>query len=97
MIDVVDMVLIMTVNPGFGGQSYIQSMERKIERTSQMIVDSGRVIDLQADGGIKAGNARAVVESGANVLVMGTEIFHSKDYKEKIAEVRRAVASPSVI
>ena len=97
VMDVVDMVLIMTVNPGFGGQKYISAMERKIERTREMIVRSGRQIDLEVDGGIKAGNAGAVVDAGANVLVMGTEIFLSKDYKAKIAEIRRALGETEAL
>jgi ribulose-phosphate 3-epimerase len=91
LIDVVDMVLIMTVNPGFGGQKYIHSMERKIEKTREMIEDTGRAIDLEVDGGIKAQNAGRAVGAGANILVMGTEIFHSGDYRKKIQEVRKAL------
>ena len=93
IIDVVDMILIMTVNPGFGGQKYIASMEAKIERTRDMIEKSGRDINLEVDGGIKAANAARVVAAGANVLVMGTEIFHSPDYGKKILEVREAIAA----
>lgn len=89
---IVDMVLVMTVNPGFGGQSYIPSMEKKIRAVREMINRSGRPIDLEVDGGIKAVNAREVVLAGANVLVMGTEIFHSKDYGTKIKEVREAIS-----
>jgi ribulose-phosphate 3-epimerase len=87
----VDMVLIMTVNPGFGGQLYIPFMEPKIRATRQMITKAERYIDLEVDGGIKAVNARRVVEAGADILVMGTEIFHSKDYAGKIREVRANV------
>ncbi len=91
IINVVDMVLIMTVNPGFGGQKYIHAMEAKIEKTREMIEDSGRHVDLEVDGGIKAQNAKRVVEAGGNILVMGTEIFHSGDYKKKILEIRRVL------
>jgi ribulose-phosphate 3-epimerase len=91
IIDVVDMVLIMTVNPGFGGQKYIHSMEQKIERTRKMIDETGRDVDLEVDGGIKALNAKRVVDAGADILVMGTEIFHSGDYEKKMAEVRKAI------
>ncbi len=91
IIDVVDMILVMTVNPGFGGQKYIHSMEPKIRRTRQMIEESGREIDLEADGGIKAQNVKQVVDAGANVLVMGTEIFHSEDYAAKIQEIRKVI------
>jgi len=92
IINVVDMVLIMSVNPGFGGQKYIASMEEKITRTREMIKASGREIDLEVDGGVKASNAARVVAAGANVLVMGTEIFHSPDYGKKFVEVREAIA-----
>jgi ribulose-phosphate 3-epimerase len=91
IIDVIDMALIMTVNPGFGGQKYIHSMEQKIRKTREMIEETGREIDLEVDGGIKAQNAKRVVDAGADVLVMGTEIFHSGDYKAKIAEIRKAI------
>lgn len=88
-LDEVELLLIMTVNPGFGGQKYIASMEKKIRKAKAMIEQRGRSIDLEVDGGIKASNARRVVEAGANILVMGTEIFHSKNYKGKIQEIRK--------
>lgn len=87
----IDLLLIMTVNPGFGGQKYIAAMEPKIRKAREMIIACGRAVDLQVDGGIKAGNARQVVDAGANILVMGTEIFHSKDYGTKIREVRERI------
>jgi ribulose-phosphate 3-epimerase len=87
----IDLLLIMTVNPGFGGQEYIPTMTAKIAKAREMIRKTGKPIDLQVDGGIKAQNARLVTQSGANVLVMGTEIFHSGDYRAKITEVRAAV------
>jgi len=83
-----DLLLIMAVNPGFGGQSYIPAMDEKIRKAKRMIEETGRQIDLQVDGGIKASNAKKVVDAGANILVMGTEIFHSKDYAKKIQEIR---------
>jgi ribulose-phosphate 3-epimerase len=88
-LDSVDLLLIMTVNPGFGGQSYIETMDKKIRKARQMIKDTGRVIDLEVDGGLKASNARRVAEAGASMMVMGSEIFHSKDYKQKMAELRQ--------
>lgn len=93
VIHIVDLILIMTVNPGFGGQAYIPSMEEKIRNTRKMIDKSGRKIDLEVDGGIKADNAKKVVQAGGNILVMGTEIFHSKDYKKKIQEVHKKIGS----
>jgi ribulose-phosphate 3-epimerase len=91
VMNVVDMVVIMTVNPGFGGQKYMHAMEAKIEKAREMIDASGRVVDLEVDGGIKAENAKRVVDAGANVLVMGTEVFHSKDYRKKIVEIRKTL------
>jgi ribulose-phosphate 3-epimerase len=77
----------MTVNPGFGGQKYIPEMAGKIAEARRMIDKAGRYIDLEVDGGIKAANAAEVVKAGGNILVMGTEIFHSGDYRKKIDEV----------
>jgi ribulose-phosphate 3-epimerase len=93
VIHIVDLILIMTVNPGFGGQAYIPFMEEKIRNTRKMIDKTGRKIDLEVDGGIKADNVKKVVEAGGDMLVMGTEIFHSKDYKKKIQEVRKKIGS----
>ncbi len=90
-LDSADLLLIMTVNPGFGGQSYIETMDKKIAKARKMIRKTGRMIDLEVDGGLKASNARRIAEAGANMMVMGSEIFHSKNYKEKIAEVKRNV------
>ncbi|HOW54976.1 MAG TPA: ribulose-phosphate 3-epimerase [Syntrophorhabdaceae bacterium] len=91
VIQIVDLVLIMTVNPGFGGQKYIPSMAEKISEAKKKIDKAGRYIDLEIDGGIKAVNAKEVVEAGGNILVMGTEIFHSGDYRKKIEEVRNKI------
>ena len=91
IIHIVDLICIMTVNPGFGGQKYISAMAPKITEARGMIEKSGRYIDLEVDGGIKASNAAEVVKAGANMLVMGTEIFHSGDYRKKIEEVRGTI------
>jgi ribulose-phosphate 3-epimerase len=91
VIHIVDLIVIMTVNPGFGGQAYIPSMEEKIRNTRKMIQKSGRKIGLEVDGGLKADNAKKIVQAGGDILVMGTEIFHSKDYKKKIQEVRKKI------
>lgn len=91
LIHVVDLLLIMTVNPGFGGQTYISPMTEKIREARMMVDASGRKIDLQVDGGIKTSNARTVVEAGAEILVMGSEIFGSPDYASKIREIRAAL------
>jgi ribulose-phosphate 3-epimerase len=88
---VADLVLIMTVNPGFGGQAYIPSMEEKIKNARKMIDKTGREIALEADGGIKADNIKKVIRAGADVIVMGTEIFHSTNYRAKIQEIRKKI------
>jgi len=92
LIGEIDLLLIMTVNPGFGGQSYITAMNNKIRAARSMITDSGRSVLLAVDGGIKARNARLVADHGADLLVMGTEIFHSGNYREKMREVRQVLS-----
>jgi ribulose-phosphate 3-epimerase len=89
----IDLLLIMTVNPGFGGQQYIAFMESKIKAARNMIRKSGKHIDLEVDGGIKASNVQRAVKAGANIVVMGTEIFHSVNYAAKIREVRKVLKS----
>ncbi|MCB9987811.1 MAG: ribulose-phosphate 3-epimerase [Rhodospirillales bacterium] len=74
VMDMVDLVLVMTVNPGFGGQAYIP-LENKIRDIRAMIDSTGRAIDLEVDGGIKPGTAKKVIEAGANVLVAGSAVF----------------------
>ncbi len=86
-----DLLLVMTVNPGFGGQSFIPSMYDKIKRAKELTLMKNKDIFLEVDGGIKVSNAKRVVECGADILVMGTEIFKSKNYAEKIREVRKSV------
>ena len=75
LIDEIDLVLVMSVNPGFGGQSFIASQLRKIEAVRKMIDKSGRDIRLEVDGGVTADNARACVDAGADVLVAGSATF----------------------
>ena len=91
LLPVIDLLLVMTVNPGFGGQGYIASMTEKISAARRMIDGTGRPIELAVDGGIKAENAAMVTKAGATMLVMGTEIFLSGDYAGKIADVRRRI------
>jgi ribulose-phosphate 3-epimerase len=90
-INEIDLLLIMTVNPGFGGQQYIASMEPKIKAAREMIHKSRKKIDLEVDGGIKVNNVKRVVQAGANIVVMGTEIFHSGNYAAKIKEVKKVL------
>jgi ribulose-phosphate 3-epimerase len=84
----IDILLIMTVHPGFGGQSFRPEIMGKVKRAAQWNNSHERKIDIEVDGGITADTARLSVESGANVLVAGTSIFHSKDYAKAIRELR---------
>ena len=88
VIDKVDLVLIMSVNPGFGGQSFIPSALRKIARARQIIEASGRDIRLEVDGGIKVDNIRAAADAGADTFVAGSAIFGQPDYKTVIDAMR---------
>jgi ribulose-phosphate 3-epimerase len=93
-IDKVDLVLIMSVNPGFGGQSFIDSALRKTERARRLIEQSGRDIRLEVDGGIKADNIRRVADAGADTFVAGSAIFGQKDYRAVIDAMRAQLAAP---
>jgi ribulose-phosphate 3-epimerase len=84
-----DLVLIMTVNPGFGGQAFIPAMLDKIRALRQMIDQRGLSVDIQVDGGINSGSAQAVAEAGADVFVAGSAVFKSTSYSDSIAELRR--------
>lgn len=88
LINDIDLILVMTVNPGFGGQKFMPLLD-KIAAVRQSIASCGRVIDLEVDGGINADTARQAVKAGANVLVAGTAIFGEKDYASAIARLRK--------
>jgi ribulose-phosphate 3-epimerase len=92
VIDKVDLVLIMSVNPGFGGQSFIDSALRKTEKVRQIIDRSGRDIRLEVDGGIKVDNIRRVADAGADTFVAGSAIFGQKDYRQVIDAMRVELA-----
>jgi ribulose-phosphate 3-epimerase len=92
VIDKIDLVLIMSVNPGFGGQSFIPSALRKIEQVRKLIDASGRDIRLEVDGGIKVDNIRRVADAGADTFVAGSAIFGQKDYAQVIAAMREQLA-----
>ena len=94
VIDKVDLVLIMSVNPGFGGQSFIDSALRKTEQARRIIEASGRDIRLEVDGGIKADNIRRVADAGADTFVAGSAIFGQSDYKRVIDTMRAQLAAP---
>jgi ribulose-phosphate 3-epimerase len=89
VLDMVDLVLVMSVNPGFGGQAFIPSALPKLESLRRMIDDSGREIDLEVDGGVKPGIARQVMDAGADVLVAGNAVYGAKDYAAAIAAIRQ--------
>ena len=90
LIDLVDLVLVMTVNPGFGGQHFIDSQLKKVAAVRKMIDASGRAIDLEVDGGVDRDSARRCVEAGADVLVAGTSVFKDgpDGYAANIAALR---------
>ena len=89
----VDMVLLMSVNPGFGGQSFIPSALRKIRSLRARAEALGLPLDIEVDGGVKVDNIGAVAAAGANVLVAGSAVFNTPDYAATIAAMRREIAS----
>ncbi len=95
VIDKVDLILIMSVNPGFGGQSFIDSALRKTEAARRIIQSSGRDIRLEVDGGIKVDNIRTVADAGADTFVAGSAIFGQPDYKSVIDAMRARLAAPA--
>jgi ribulose-phosphate 3-epimerase len=92
VIDKVDLVLIMSVNPGFGGQSFLDSALRKTEQARRLIEASGRDIRLEVDGGIKVENIRRVADAGADFFVAGSAIFGQSDYRAVIDAMRAELA-----
>jgi ribulose-phosphate 3-epimerase len=90
VLDLVDLVLIMTVNPGFGGQSFIESQLKKIEAAAERIAKSGRKIALEVDGGITPETAKRAIAAGADTLVAGTAVFKDgpAQYAANIARLR---------
>ncbi len=90
VIDLVDLILVMSVNPGFGGQAFIPAALDKISAVRALA--GGRPIDIEVDGGVTADNAARVVQAGANVLVAGSAVFKGGKYKENIAAIRQAGA-----
>ncbi|MBC7699323.1 ribulose-phosphate 3-epimerase [Aquabacterium sp.] len=93
VLDKVDVVLLMSVNPGFGGQSFIDSTLRKAEKVRKIIDASGRDIRLEIDGGVKVDNIRRVADSGADTFVAGSAIFGQPDYKSVIDAMRAQLAN----
>ena len=91
LIDDIDLILIMSVNPGFGGQGFIDSALRKVEQARQRIQASGRDIRLEVDGGIKPDNIRLVADAGADTFVAGSAIFGQPDYASVVRAMRQAL------
>ena len=88
----VDLVLLMSVNPGFGGQSFIPHVLEKVRRVRQMIDASGRSVRLEVDGGVKLDNIGAIAAAGADTFVAGSAIFGSADYHATISQMKALVA-----
>lgn len=93
VMDKIDMVLIMSINPGFGGQSFIPKTFDKIKAARQMINASGRDIRLEIDGGVKIDNIGAIAAAGADTFVAGSAIFGSEDYASTIAAMKREIVA----
>ncbi len=92
VMDKVDMVLLMAVNPGFGGQSFINGTLNKLREVRRMIDDSGYPIRLEVDGGVKIDNIRMIAEAGADTFVAGSAIFNTSDYRATIAAMHAELA-----
>lgn len=95
VIDKVDMVLLMSVNPGFGGQKFIPSALDKLRQARKIIDDSGREIRLEIDGGVKVDNIGAIAAAGADTFVAGSAIFSSDDYAATIAAMKAEIKKAS--
>lgn len=93
VIEQLDLILLMSVNPGFAGQTFIESTLAKIQATRDIIDRSGRAIRLEVDGGIKTSNIRQIAEAGADTFVLGSEIFDSTDYVSAIKTLRTQLAA----
>ncbi|MEP6511492.1 MAG: ribulose-phosphate 3-epimerase [Dokdonella sp.] len=93
VIDKLDVVLIMSVNPGFGGQAFLPSALEKLRRARARIDASGRAIRLEIDGGVKPDNIAQIARAGADTFVAGSAIFHEKDYSAVIARMQAAIGS----
>ena len=91
VLDNLDLVLLMSVNPGFGGQSFIPSILKKIERLRKMIDQNCYRLEIEVDGGVKIENIGEVSRAGADIFVVGTGIFKTKDYEETIRKLRQEI------
>ena len=91
VLDDIDLVLIMSVNPGFGGQAFIPSALKKVERLRKMIDQKQYPIEIEVDGGIKVDNIREVSRAGADIFVVGTGIFKTEDYEKTMRQLREEI------
>lgn len=89
ILDDIDLILIMTVNPGFGGQSFINQMDRKIKKMRKIIDERNLNIILEVDGGVKLSNAKDIISWGADLLVVGSDIFNAEDVEFRTKEFKR--------
>lgn len=92
VMDKLDMVLLMSVNPGFGGQTFIPSALIKLKQVRKLIDESGQEVRLEIDGGVKAENIRVIAEAGADTFVAGSAIFDTEDYRLSIAKMKAELA-----
>jgi ribulose-phosphate 3-epimerase len=90
--DKVDVILLMSVNPGFGGQKFIPATLKKLEQVKKLIDDSGQAIRLEVDGGVGISNIREIADAGADMFVAGSAIFSSEDYVKTITSMREELA-----
>ncbi len=97
VMDKVDMILLMSVNPGFGGQKFIPSSLEKLRQARERIRASGRDIRLEIDGGVKADNIRTIAEAGADTFVAGSAIFSEKDYGAIISRMRQEISKAGAV
>ena len=93
VIDKVDMILLMSVNPGFGGQGFIDATLKKLAAVRQLIDESGQMIRLEVDGGVKVDNIAQIAAAGADTFVAGSAIFGTDDYKNTISQMKSEVAA----
>ncbi|OBX04238.1 ribulose-phosphate 3-epimerase [Gallibacterium genomosp. 3] len=93
VMDKIDIILIMSVNPGFGGQSFLPSALHKLQQARQRIISSGRDIRLEVDGGVKVNNIAEIARAGADMFVAGSAIFGQPDYKQVIDAMRQQLAT----
>jgi ribulose-phosphate 3-epimerase len=92
VLDHIDLALIMSVNPGFGGQSFIPSTLKKIERLRKIVDQNGYRLEIEVDGGVKVENIREVSKAGADIFVVGTGIFKTDNYEETIRKLRQEIS-----